>query len=89
MQLCSTPPAPTGSTMTVTVTAALVLMLTLSGSCHPVQEALGGPPGSGVVFMEQVSRLGVGIHWRNITCKACKAVFIMLDIALLVRIMCL
>ncbi|GAA6232060.1 sphingomyelin phosphodiesterase [Lates japonicus] len=61
------------------ITCCLLIMLPLFGSCHPAQTS--GKPS--LVFMEQFSRLGVGFNWRNVTCPLCKAVFTILDIALL------
>ncbi|KAG7240146.1 hypothetical protein INR49_027547, partial [Caranx melampygus] len=68
------PPASVGL-----ITCSLVIMLPLLVSCHP---ALTSGQHS-LVFMEQLSRSQVGFNWRNITCPLCKAVFTILDIALL------
>ncbi|XP_018547609.1 sphingomyelin phosphodiesterase [Lates calcarifer] len=61
------------------ITCCLLTMLPLFGSCHPAPTS--GKPS--LVFMEQFSRLGVRFNWRNVTCPLCKAVFTILDIALL------
>lgn len=58
------------------LTCALVLLF---GSCHPSPT----PEKSRLVLVEQLSRTGVGFNWRNITCPLCKAVFTILDVALL------
>lgn len=55
----------------------LVLMSSQFGSSHPVLEE------PNLVFMDNVDRLRVGFNWRNLTCPVCKALFTILDIALL------
>ncbi|XP_069002445.1 sphingomyelin phosphodiesterase [Embiotoca jacksoni] len=61
------------------VTCALALMSPQFGSCHPAR-----PPGQpGRLFTEPLSRPGLGFNWRNVSCPLCKAVFTILDIALL------
>lgn len=62
------------------ITCSLVLILPLFGSCHPAQ--LSGNPS--LVFMEQLSHSSVRFNWRNVTCYVCKAVFTIVDVALLV-----
>ncbi len=62
------------------LTCTVALMLPLLGSCHPAS-AKEEPR---LVFMERVNRLGVRFDWKNVTCPLCKAVFTILDIALLV-----
>lgn len=62
------------------ITCTLVLMLPLFGSSHPAQ--MSEQPG--VVLLEKFIHAEVGFNWRNITCPLCKAVFTILDIALLV-----
>ncbi|XP_040908189.1 sphingomyelin phosphodiesterase [Toxotes jaculatrix] len=61
------------------LTCTLLLMWPLFGSCRPSQTS--GQPG--LVLMEHFSRSWVGFNWRNVTCPLCKAVFTILDIALL------
>lgn len=61
------------------LTCTVALMLPLLGSCHPAS-AKEEPR---LVFMERVNRLGVRFDWKNVTCPLCKAVFTILDIALL------
>lgn len=61
------------------ITCLLVLTLPLFGSCHPAQ--LPGKPS--LVFTEHLNPSRVGFNWGNLTCPLCKAVFTILDIALL------
>nr|XP_040038008.1 sphingomyelin phosphodiesterase [Gasterosteus aculeatus aculeatus] len=61
------------------VTCALVVMWPLLGSCHPAAT----PRQPGLAFVEEFARPGVGFNWRNVSCGLCKAVFTILDIALL------
>lgn len=61
------------------ITCSLVLILPLFGSCHPAQ--LSGNPS--LVSMEQLSHSSVRFNWRNVTCYVCKAVFTIVDVALL------
>ncbi|KAM4619879.1 sphingomyelin phosphodiesterase [Polymixia lowei] len=61
------------------ITCSLVLMMSAFGASKPVQTT--GEPS--LLFMEQFSRPNVGFNWKNITCPVCKAVFTILDIALL------
>ncbi|XP_042355498.1 sphingomyelin phosphodiesterase [Plectropomus leopardus] len=61
------------------ITCTLVLMLLPFGSCHPAPTS----EQPRLVFMEQISRPELGFNWRNVTCALCKAVFTILDIALL------
>ncbi|KAI4814708.1 hypothetical protein KUCAC02_003892 [Chaenocephalus aceratus] len=58
------------------LTCSLVLLF---GSCDPAPTS----EQSRLVLMEQFSRPEVGFNWRNVTCPLCKAVFTILDIALL------
>ncbi|KAM6985801.1 sphingomyelin phosphodiesterase [Aplochiton taeniatus] len=58
---------------------ALVLSSAPFVSLNPVQ-AQAKPS---LMFMQQIDRLQVGFNWRNLTCPVCKAVFTVLDIALL------
>ncbi|XP_028322184.1 sphingomyelin phosphodiesterase [Gouania willdenowi] len=55
------------------VTAFVALMWPLFGSCHPGQTP----------ELKLMERLKVGFNWRNVTCPLCKAVFTILDVALL------
>lgn len=61
------------------ITCALLLMMPLVGFSHPAQT----PQHNKLVFVGQTDKLGVGFNWKNITCPLCKAVFAILDIALL------
>lgn len=74
MRLCTPPPC------FVLTAGALLLMLPLFGSCHPAQTS--GQPR--LLFMEHLSLTKTGFNWKNVTCPLCKAVFTILDIALLV-----
>ncbi|XP_029375342.1 sphingomyelin phosphodiesterase [Echeneis naucrates] len=71
------PPAPLPSSGLMTFT--LALMLPLLASSHPAESS--GQPG--LLFVEQIGRLHVGFNWGNVSCSLCKAVFTILDIALL------
>lgn len=62
------------------ITCALVVTSPLFGSSHPAQTS--GQPR--LVFMEQSVHTGVRFNWRNLTCPVCKALFVILDIALMV-----
>ncbi|KAJ7997559.1 hypothetical protein DPEC_G00230260 [Dallia pectoralis] len=55
-----------------------IMVLVPLGTCLPVQEVE-----QDLTFMEEVGRLRVGFNWRNLTCPVCKALFIILDVALL------
>ncbi|XP_033465658.1 sphingomyelin phosphodiesterase [Epinephelus lanceolatus] len=59
------------------ITCTLVLMM--FGSCRPAPTS----EQPRMVFMEQFSLPGVGFNWRNVTCPLCKALFTIVDIALL------
>ncbi|XP_053187707.1 sphingomyelin phosphodiesterase [Scomber japonicus] len=54
---------------------ALLLLLPLLGSCHPAQTS-----DKSKLLMEQFSSR---FNWKNVSCPLCKAVFTILDIALL------
>lgn len=64
----------------ITFTLLLLLTSTPPGSGHPAPASEQRGP----VFVQQLSRPGVGFSWRNVSCPLCKAVFTILDIALLV-----
>uniref|UniRef100_A0A3Q0S525 Sphingomyelin phosphodiesterase n=1 Tax=Amphilophus citrinellus TaxID=61819 RepID=A0A3Q0S525_AMPCI len=64
------------------ITCLLVLTLPPFGSCHPAQL----PRKPSLVFMEHLNPSRVGFSWGNLTCPLCKAVFTILDIALLVML---
>lgn len=66
--------------LTALFTCSLLLMVPLLGLTHPAQT----PQQNKLVFVEQTDRPGVGFNWKNVTCPLCKAVFAILDIALLV-----
>lgn len=64
--------------------ASLFLLLTLiyRGSSVPLQETDDGQ----LRFVEdRLGRFGFGLHWPNFTCGACKAIFTVVELALLVR----
>ncbi|TKS82953.1 Sphingomyelin phosphodiesterase [Collichthys lucidus] len=61
------------------LTCSLLFMFPLFASCFPAQS----PEQPRLLFVEKFNRPGVGFNWRNITCPLCKAVFTILDIALL------
>lgn len=67
----------------LTTCALLLLLLPLFGSSHPAQT----PGQPALRLVERFNPPGLRFNWRNITCPVCKAVFIVLDIALLVRAM--
>ncbi|KAM7398071.1 hypothetical protein PAMA_006103 [Pampus argenteus] len=58
---------------------SLLLLLPLFASCHPTHTLEKNK----LVFMEQFSSTGSRFNWKNVTCPLCKAVFAILDIALL------
>ncbi|XP_063058906.1 sphingomyelin phosphodiesterase [Engraulis encrasicolus] len=62
--------------------ASLFLLLTLiyRGSSVPLQETDDGQ----LRFVEdRLGRFGFGLHWPNFTCGACKAIFTVVELALL------
>ncbi|XP_007555851.1 sphingomyelin phosphodiesterase [Poecilia latipinna] len=61
------------------MTCTLLLMSPLFGSCHPAQYQAQ----TRTVLVEQFETHGLGFPWRNLTCPICKAIFTILDIALL------
>ncbi|XP_029029048.1 sphingomyelin phosphodiesterase [Betta splendens] len=61
------------------ITASLVLLAPLFGSCHPPRS----PGEPAVVLMERLVHPGVRFNWRNVSCPLCKALFTILDVALL------
>ncbi|XP_026226069.1 sphingomyelin phosphodiesterase [Anabas testudineus] len=61
------------------ISCALASVLPPFGSSHPAPTS----GQHGVVFMEQFIHPQVKFNWRNITCPVCKAVFAILDVALL------
>ncbi|KAJ8402301.1 hypothetical protein AAFF_G00371660 [Aldrovandia affinis] len=58
-----------------------VLFLSRVATAHPVQG--GERREAHVKFMVAVDKLQVGFGWRNLTCPLCKALFTILDVALL------
>ncbi|XP_037543311.1 sphingomyelin phosphodiesterase [Nematolebias whitei] len=60
------------------MTCLLILVLPLFGSCHPA-----GSAQTQTVFLEQINHFGLDLNWRNLSCSLCKAVFTILDVALL------
>ncbi|PWA22958.1 hypothetical protein CCH79_00002276, partial [Gambusia affinis] len=60
-------------------TCTLLLMSPLFGSCHPAQYQAQ----TRTVLVELFETHGLGFAWRNLTCPFCKAIFTILDIALL------
>uniref|UniRef100_A0A3Q2PSV7 Sphingomyelin phosphodiesterase n=1 Tax=Fundulus heteroclitus TaxID=8078 RepID=A0A3Q2PSV7_FUNHE len=61
------------------MTCTLLLMSPPCASCHPAQNAAQ----AGIDLKEQLDTFGLGFSWRNLTCPACKAIFTVLDVALL------
>ncbi|MED6269881.1 hypothetical protein CHARACLAT_004141 [Characodon lateralis] len=57
----------------------LLLNSPLFGSCHPTQNRAR----TTTALKEQFNSFGFGFNWRNLTCPVCKALFTILDIALL------
>ncbi|XP_059401558.1 sphingomyelin phosphodiesterase-like [Carassius carassius] len=51
-----------------------------SGSSHPLE---GGTESAKLRFVEEFDRFKLGFGWHNVSCAVCKAIFTMLDIALL------
>ncbi|XP_074467927.1 sphingomyelin phosphodiesterase [Sebastes fasciatus] len=66
-------------TLLLLLTGSLVFMLPLLGSSHPAPTS----EQHRLVIMEQFTHQSVGFDWKNVTCPVCKAVFTILDIALL------
>ena len=71
--------AASGPCLGLVVACALVLTLAPPGSDHPVPTEQGR-----LVLVERLGHAGVGFNWRNLTCPVCKALFTVLDVALLV-----
>ncbi|XP_012705465.2 sphingomyelin phosphodiesterase isoform X1 [Fundulus heteroclitus] len=61
------------------MTCTLLLMSPPCASCHPAQNAAQ----AGIDLKKQLDTFGLGFSWRNLTCPACKAIFTVLDVALL------
>ncbi|XP_017273434.1 sphingomyelin phosphodiesterase isoform X2 [Kryptolebias marmoratus] len=61
------------------MTCTLLLAVPLLGSCLPAQPSAQNR----TVFVEHINRFALGFSWRNLSCPLCKAVFTILDIALL------
>ncbi|XP_047463834.1 sphingomyelin phosphodiesterase [Mugil cephalus] len=59
------------------ITCSLLLTLPLFASGHPTQTRAQGTP----VFVERFH--GLGFSWKNVSCPVCKAIFTVVDIALL------
>lgn len=68
------------SPATLGLMTLLMFMCPLFGSCHPV----GTSEQHKLVFMEKISSPAFRFNWRNVTCPLCKALFTIVDIALLV-----
>ncbi|XP_072230909.1 sphingomyelin phosphodiesterase [Leuresthes tenuis] len=61
------------------MTCTLLVMSPLLGSCLPAQVSVQPK----AVFVDHFNRFGLGFNWRNVSCPLCKALFTILDIALL------
>lgn len=61
--------------------AALVALCVMFGSSAPAPA-----PGHRLTFLEHLGPTGLQFSWRNLTCPTCKALFVILDIALLVLV---
>ncbi|CAL8364705.1 unnamed protein product [Lota lota] len=61
------------------ISCAAVVLLSVFVTTHPVENAEQPNP----LLMEMFSLPGLGFNWRNLTCPICKAIFTILDIALL------
>eukprot|EP00066_Takifugu_rubripes_P006537 XP_003971403.1 PREDICTED: sphingomyelin phosphodiesterase [Takifugu rubripes] len=59
--------------------AVLVSFSVVFGSCSPAP----GPEQNRLTFFEHLGHTGLKFSWRNLTCPTCKALFVILDIALL------
>lgn len=60
--------------------AVLVSFYVVFGSCSPAPD----PEQNRLTFFEHLGLTGLKFNWRNLTCPTCKALFVILDIALLV-----
>lgn len=84
MRLRSVPTAATVGLMTFLV----FLVWSPIGSCHPMAK----PEQHRMVLMERLSSPAFRFGWRNVTCRLCKTVFGVVDLALAVtfgRFFCL
>lgn len=84
MRLRTVPAAATVGLMTFLVFLAWPPI----GSCHPMAK----PEQHRMVLMERLSSPGFRFGWRNVTCRMCKIVFGVVDLALAVmfaRFVCL
>lgn len=62
--------------------AVLVSFSVVLGSCSPAPAP--DPEQNRLTFFEHLGPTGLKFNWRNLTCPTCKALFVILDIALLV-----
>lgn len=62
--------------------AVLVSFSVVFGSCSPAPAP--DPEQNRLTFFEHLGHTGLKFNWRNLTCPTCKALFVILDIALLV-----
>lgn len=58
-----------------------LILFPLLGSCSPAPASENN-----ILTIEDVARAGLKFNWRNLTCPTCKALFVILDIALLVML---